>query len=527
LRDSFRSAFGRNGNGKLGNKYPSSTRSACGDSSLCIIDDTESGCTDESLDELRKSLKEKDARLRETDRRLTDIRLAALSYQHEMDQLREEIQTLREERDTLRNSTNSISSARNSSAMNNGTMNSSSNSDDAKIVVFLETFDREKKIIGHVNVDSAEVNIDEEIKELLQEYLKHIDDRSLGLSSQSISRTEVSSGAACVQISFSAALAVNEAMSLSKANQLFESAIETRRILIAGGAAHMKLETAQRLAQILACQELELERQADIPAHAIKTAGCLRDIDDFSRLFDPTSDEPEAEQKRPLILIINLCLVSQDELVRTLRGRGKTPIVIAIGRDNEITPDCAELFQIFHPSCSGADLGLKLRQKYIEHLMNNGVDVKVRRIVQTQIRFLELLHDKINHMLITYQNANTKLGPEWYMNCPWSPTEFQSWFIRLWNYRLKTFLQANIIEGVKLYGDKGQEWFDIVQWIKNNFNWSNDEMFENMSAADVGLTRIETDPLLLMLQRLEAASKITASESDSAELDYSLPTPIY
>ena len=59
------------------------------------------------------------------------------------------------------------------------------------------------------------------------------------------------------------------------------------------------------------------------------------------------------------------------------------------------------------------------------------------------------------------------VGPEWYMNCPWSPTEFQSWFIRLWNYRLKTFLQANIIEGVKLYGDKGQEWFDIVQWIKN------------------------------------------------------------
>ena len=52
-------------------------------------------------------------------------------------------------------------------------------------------------------------------------------------------------------------------------------------------------------------------------------------------------------------------------------------------------------------------------------------------------------------------------------------------------------------------------------------------MFESMTAADVGLTRIETDPLLLMLQRLEAASKITTSESDSTELDYSLPTPIY
>lgn len=42
--------------------------------------------------------------------------------------------------------------------------------------------------------------------------------------------------------------------------------------------------------------------------------------------------------------------------------------------------------------------------------MMNGYELKVRRIVQTQIKFLEMLHDKINQMLVTYQNANTKLG---------------------------------------------------------------------------------------------------------------------
>jgi hypothetical protein len=349
LRDSFRSAFGRS-NGKFSQKYPSASRSACGDSSLCIIDDTENSnqLTDESLDELRTTLREKDARLRESDRRLTDIRLAALSYQHEMDQLREEIQSLREERDTLRNSTGTIAN-RNSSTFSN-TMNTSGlkigeDSDDSKIVVFLESYDTEKKIIGHVNIDCSEGDVENEIKDILQEYLKNVDDRSLGLSAQSITRTEIAAGCACIQISFSAAVAINEAMPLNKANQLFEASIETRRILIAGGAAHQKHEIAQRLAQILACQELDLERVAEIPEHAIKTAGCLRDIDDFSRIFDPTSDEPEAEQKRPLILIINLCIVNQEELVNTLRGRCKTPIVIALGRDNEITPDCAAIFQ--------------------------------------------------------------------------------------------------------------------------------------------------------------------------------------
>ena len=63
------------------------------------------------------------------------------------------------------------------------------------------------------------------------------------------------------------------------------------------------------------------------------------------QVFDPPSDEPEAEQKRPHILLLDLSMVDQENLVKTLRGRDKTPIVIAIGRDNEITPDCAEIFQ--------------------------------------------------------------------------------------------------------------------------------------------------------------------------------------
>ena len=157
-------------------------------------------------------------------------------------------------------------------------------------------------------------------------------------------------------VTFAASVALTESIKLPKASQLFEAASETRRVLIAGGAAHQKNEIANRLARILAAQEFDL----DIPAHVIKTADCLQTLDDFSKVnyslfvvlfiplvkvFDPSSDEPEAEQKRPHILIIDLAMVDQDNLVKTLRGRSKTPIVIAIGRDNEISPDCAEIFQ--------------------------------------------------------------------------------------------------------------------------------------------------------------------------------------
>ena len=61
------------------------------------------------------------------------------------------------------------------------------------------------------------------------------------------------------------------------------------------------------------------------------------------------------------------------------------------------------------------------------------------------------------------------LGPAWFLNCPWNHEHFQSWFARLWNHKLKPFLQANIIEGIKLYGDKGNEWDDIITFIKNRY----------------------------------------------------------
>ena len=67
-------------------------------------------------------------------------------------------------------------------------------------------------------------------------------------------------------------------------------------------------------------------------------------------------------------------------------------------------------FRIFHLSCSGLDLGLKLRQKYVDYALMNGLELKIRRTVQTQIKFLETLHEKVNHILVTYQNADRKLG---------------------------------------------------------------------------------------------------------------------
>jgi hypothetical protein len=219
-------------------------------------------------------------------------------------------------------------------------------------------------------------------------------------------------------------------------------------------------------------------------------------------------------------------MANQDNLVRTLRGRDKTPIVIAIGRDNEITPDCAEIFQTFHLSSFGSDLASKLRQKWIDSSIAKHGQIKHKRSVQNQIKFLEKLHDKLNKIIVSYQNANSRLGPAWFLTCPWNHEHFQSWFARLWNHKLKPFLQANIIEGIKLYGDKGNEWDDIISFIKNSYPWTEDDLFDNLTAADVGLTRIETDPLLVMLKRLEAASKLT-SDTESLIEDPYVPEAIY
>ena len=63
-----------------------------------------------------------------------------------------------------------------------------------------------------------------------------------------------------IHLSFAAALAINLELSLQRANQIFEFAVETRRILIGGGAAHAKHAMALQLAQILACHELDVDK---------------------------------------------------------------------------------------------------------------------------------------------------------------------------------------------------------------------------------------------------------------------------
>ena len=88
---------------------------------------------------------------------MTDIRLAALNYQHELEQMKNEIRQLREERDNLKSNANRMSQALtigSYSGTNSGTLNSNKTTSDGdfesdnKIVVFLEIFEAEKKIIG-------------------------------------------------------------------------------------------------------------------------------------------------------------------------------------------------------------------------------------------------------------------------------------------------------------------------------------------------------------------------------------------
>lgn len=201
----------------------------------------------------------------------------------------------------------------------------------------------------------------------------------------------------------------------------------------------------------------------------------------------------------------------------------------------------------------GAELGPKLRQKWADHSISTVGQLKMKRSVQSQIKFLERLQDRINRIIVNYQNANSNLGkfqhnyskfkfqtmkslaalltsslgPAWFLSCPWSnPDAFQSWFSSLWNHKLKPYLQACIIEGIRLYGDRGQEWDDIVHFINNSYPWStheSDDVFQPLTAADCGLIRMDSDPLLVMLKRLEAASKLTSdTESDDPYVPYAM-----
>ena len=66
----------------------------------------------------------------------------------------------------------------------------------------------------------------------------------------------------------------------------------------------------------------------------------------------------------------------------------------------------------------------------------------------------------------------------------------------------------------------------LFVYLFSSYPWTEEDLFDNLTAADVGLTRIESDPLVLMLKRLEAASKLT-SDNESLLDDPYLPEAIY
>ena len=92
---------------------------------------------------------------------MTDLRLTALNYQHELETMRNEMRRLREERDNLKHLSRSskLKCLNGSYSTISGTLNSTKTcsdggkeSDSEKIVVFLEIFEAEKKIIGKIEI---------------------------------------------------------------------------------------------------------------------------------------------------------------------------------------------------------------------------------------------------------------------------------------------------------------------------------------------------------------------------------------
>ena len=54
-----------------------------------------------------------------------------------------------------------------------------------------------------------------------------------------------------------------------------------------------------------------------------------------------------------------------------------------------------------------------------------------------------------------------------------------------------------------------------------------DELFQSLTAADCGLIRMDADPLLVMLKRLEAASKLVSDTDEESDQDPYVPYAIY
>ncbi|XP_051803948.1 neuron navigator 1 isoform X2 [Acanthochromis polyacanthus] len=146
----------------------------------------------------------------------------------------------------------------------------------------------------------------------------------------------------------------------------------------------------------------------------------------------------------------------------------------------------------------------------------------------------------LHTFLEKHSTSDFLIGPCFFLSCPVTVDEFQSWFIDLWNHSIIPYLQEGAKDGIKVHGQKAV-WEDPVEWVRGTLPWPSAQQdqaklfhlpppsissssspcqpSEERSHKETPPSSMESDPLMAMLLKLqEAANYIESPDKEDPSL---------
>ncbi|OCT94602.1 neuron navigator 1 isoform X2 [Xenopus laevis] len=188
-------------------------------------------------------------------------------------------------------------------------------------------------------------------------------------------------------------------------------------------------------------------------------------------------------------------------------------------------------------------LGRYLRRKLLESEGSIGTGhAELLRVLDWVPRLWYHLHT----FLEKYSTPDFLIGPCFFLSCPVGIEDFRVWFIDLWNNSIIPYLQEGAKDGIKVHGHKAA-WEDPVEWVRDTLPWPMAQQDQSKllhlpqptvsthhstspprehSIKDSPTTSLETDPLMVMLLKLQEAANFIESPDRETICDSDLTTTI-